>query len=380
MRKTGTANLPLHGGKAPRWLFERMVELSRAIAEAIVILNGQDELLRRLADPFWFQAFGCILGFDWHSSGLTTTVMGAMKEALRSTENDIGIIIAGGKGATSRRTPLEIRKHADRFGFEAEPLIYASRMSAKVDSAAVQDGYQIYHHTIIFSIQGKWTVIQQGMNGAKGFARRYHWLSDNVVSFVEKPHSGIAAEDITQNALDMTANESKGARKSSVELSHQQPQKLVRELNRAKNIIFGQPSLFDNQPPEIIMDDNRDLTLPRRHYVALADISPKKLEQIFLRTYEQCPENYENLIGMSGVGPATVRALALLSELLMGKAASYSDPARFSYAHGGKDGYPYPVNKENYDRTIHILMETVKTAKIDLNEKEIMLRKLKYLF
>lgn len=348
-----------------------MVRLSRAVVEALVIEFGRDEVLRRLADPFWFQAFGCILGFDWHSSGLTTTVMGALKEALAGAEGELGLVVAGGKGRVSRRTPAEIVQAADRLGFEPEPIVYASRMSAKVDTAALQDGYQIYHHTIVFTPDGKWAVVQQGMNERTGFARRYHWLSEGVRSFVEEPHSGIASQRVGI-ALDMTARASAGARACSVELANEPPQRIVAELVKAKRILEGRPTLFDLP--------QRRLVMPRRHFISLSDISPQRLERIFLRTYERAPQSYEELLGMRGVGPAAVRALALLSELLYGKPPSFEDPARFSFAHGGKDGHPYPVDRRTYDFTIETLRRAIERARLEARQKDRLLFKLDELF
>ncbi len=377
MKRTGTAKLPLHGGKAPRWLFERMVKLSRAIIESMVILYGPKEVLRRLSDPFWFQAFGCVLGFDWHSSGVTTTVMGALKVALKGTERDLGIIVVGGKGATSRKTPLEIASYADKLGFEADSLIYASRMAAKVDSAVLQDGYQLYHHTMVFTPQGEWAVIQQGMNEENAFARRYHWLSFSLKSFVEEPHEAIAAEAVG-DALDMTAKKSAPARDGSVMLTKEPPESLVKELKSASRIFEEKPygmqlSLFSNETKTL---PERKLTLPRRHYVSLLDVNAEKLEKIFHKIHEENPENYEKLVSLRGVGPATIRALALLSELLLGKPPSFEDPARYSFAHGGKDGHPYPVNRKLYDRSIQILKEAIEKAKLDETDKAKALRKI----
>ena len=379
MRRRGIANLPLHGGRAPRWLFERMTRLSAAIAEAMVILFGRKEFLRRLADPVWFQAFGCILGFDWHSSGLTTTVMGALKEGLRARNWEIGIFVAGGKGKTSRKTPTEILQIGERTGMNPQPLVYASRMTAKVDSAAVQDGYQIYHHTIIFTADGKWTVVQQGMNDSTGFARRYHWISENLESFVDSPHTGIVS-DSRGVALDMTAKSSAAAREASVALATENPDKIVRELQRAQQILSGQPDLFSAAETDAKLVPEKIISFHRAHPILSADIDPRKVKTVLLKTYEKSPRDYEQLLGISGVGPATVRALALLSELLYDAKPSFEDPARFSFAHGGKDGHPYPVNRIVYDKTIYLLEEAIRRAKIEPNTKDNLLFKLKNLW
>jgi len=343
--KTGTANLPLHYGKTPRWLFERMQKLAREIAIVIVSEFGPQEMLVRLADPFWFQCLGCVLGFDWHSSGVTTTTCGALKEGLRGIEQELGLYVAGGKGAVSRRTPDEIRAWADLSGVNAEELVYASRLSAKVDNTALQDGYQIYHHVFIFDAQGHWAVVQQGMNETTHYARRYHWLSDGVRDFVCEPHAAICSEQRGE-ALNMVARESDEARTASAELAQMRPDVLVKELERLKT-----------------------LELPPRHELLIEDINPRRLSKIFLSTYERQPEDFETLLGMRGVGPKAIRALGLLSELVYGAPVSFRDPARFSFAHGGKDGYPYPVDRANYDRSIQALKRAIKQAKLGRREE-----------
>ena len=351
--RTGIANLPLHYGKAPRWLFERMTKLAREISIAVVSEFGSDEMLRRLSDPHWFQALGCVLGWDWHSSGTTTTVCGALKEGTKGLENDLGFYIAGGKGKTSRQTPLQITQHCEQLSQDPAPLVYASRMSAKVDSVALQDGYQLYHHTFVFTPRGDWAVIQQGMNEKNRYARRYHWLSEGVQDFVCEPHSAICSQGFGK-ALNMVATESENARKIVTEVAAEdKPEKLVEELRKIKS-----------------------LTLPANHYVNLADLHPDRLERIFLSTYEHKPENFENLLSMEGVGPATIRALSLISELVYGVAPSFRDPARYSFAHGGKDGHPFPVDRETYDKSIALLGAAVQKAKIGNREKIEALRRL----
>ena len=350
--RTGTAQLPLHYGAAPRWLFERMTRLARQVTLVIVEEFGPQEVLAKLSDPLWFQAFGCVLGFDWHSSGVTTTVCGALKEGLRGLEKDSGLFVAGGKGKTSRKTPGELEAFGERFGFEPAGLVYASRMAAKVDSAALQDGYQLYHHTLVFSGDGAWTVIQQGMNEATRWARRYHWLSSAVDDFVCEPHKAICS-DGRGVVLNMVAQESDRCRDLSAELAGQNPDKLVGELKRLQT-----------------------LELPERHHLEASDIHPDKLAKIFLKTYERQPEDFERLLGMEGVGAKTIRALALVSELVYGAKASVRDPARFSFAHGGKDGHPYPVDRAIYDRSIEALRAAVERAKLGQREKLEALRRL----
>lgn len=357
MFKTGTATLPLHYGKTPRWLFERMIELARQISLAIIGEFGQREFLKRLSDPYWFQALGCILGFDWHSSGLTTTTTGAIKEALRGIERDTGIFVAGGKGKTSRKTPQEIQSFGFKYGINPEPLIYASRISAKVDSSAIQDGYQLYHHIFIFSYKGQWAVIQQGMNPESKTARRYHWFSDNVKDFVDEPHSAICAERRHKRVLNMVASESGPARQITAYIASEPPEKTIREFHRLK-----------------------ELDLSKRHYITIIDIDPQRLYKILLKTYEKSPKNFEELLGIEGVGPKTIRALSLISELIYERPPSFQDPARFSFAHGGKDGTPYPVDRNTYDRTIEIIKRAIEASRLGHPEKINAIKRLRGLF
>lgn len=350
--RTGTAQLPLHGGRAPAWLFSRMVKLAREISIHIVSEYGPDEMLRRLSDPFWFQAFGCVLGFDWHSSGVTTTVTGAVKEGIRGLEPELGFYAGGGKGAVSRKTPSEIVTACEVLSLDPQPLVYASRMSAKVDSAAVQDGYQLYHHAFFFTRSGRWCVVQQGMNDDNRMARRYHWLSSSLSSYVNEPHAAICAE-AEAPTLNLVAHESEAARAASAELSRERPATVIDTLKRLPV-----------------------LTLPSRHAVLLSDVNPAYLERILLKTYERAPEDFETLLGMQGVGGRTLRALALVSEIIYGTPASTRDPARFSFAHGGKDGFPYPVDTATYDRTVEILRAAVNRAGIERSERVQALKRL----
>ena len=351
--KTGIANLPLHGGKAPAWLFSRMKPLAREIACLILYDFGSDELLRRLSDPFWFQAFGCVLGFDWHSSGLTTTVCGALKESIRGMEHDIGFFVAGGKGRVSRRTPDEILHHRNHITTDPKPLIYASRMSAKVDSAAVQDGYQLYHHVFFFTRDGKWAVIQQGLNEENRYARRYHWLGLEKVEFVCEPHRAICCEKKALT-LNLVAREGEENRRASAEISMEHPDRVIREFTKI-----------------------RTLEMPARHDVTPDLIGTEYFQRILLKTYEEQPDGFERLLGLPGVGPKTLRALSLMAELIYGAKRSFRDPARFSFAHGGKDGHPYPVDRETYDRSIAFLGELINSAKIGRSEKKRAFERLK---
>lgn len=348
MPRTGVSNLPLHGGKAPRWLFRRMVKLARAIAETIVSEHGARAMLERLSDPYWFQALGCVLGFDWHSSGVTTTTCGALKEGTKDIQRELGIFFCGGKGAASRKTPGEIVAAGEYIKIDPEKLVYASRMSAKVDSAAVQDGYQVYQHFFAFTGEGRWAVVQQGMNDANGFARRYHWLGEHTKDFVCDPHSAVCCDRRGQLTLNLVDEESGSVRARAPEIIVEKPARLANELHRLAW-----------------------LDLPKRHRILSEDINPDRIHDVLVKTYADRPqpENFEQLLGTPGIGPKTLRALTLLSELLYGDEASFRDPARFSFAHGGKDGIPYPVDRPGYDSTIRILKKSVDDAKLGRRER-----------
>jgi hypothetical protein len=317
-----------------------MTQLAREIALLIASDFGPDELLRRLSDPFWFQAFGCVLGFDWHSSGVTTTTCGALKEGLRPLERELGIFICGGKGRVSRNTPNEIERACDTTGRAAGPLIYASRMSAKVDSAAVQDGYQIYHHCFLFTRSGLWCVVQQGMNEVNRTARRYHWLSSGVEDFVCEPHAAVCC-DTRVTALNLIARESGRCRAAITSIATAKPDKVRVEVERALH-----------------------LALPARHPLSITDIDPVRLQKVLLATYEGGAQDFAAVLATPGLGPKSLRALSLISELIYGAAPSFRDPARFSYAHGGKDGHPYPVDCETYGQSIETLRRAISAAKM----------------
>jgi hypothetical protein len=330
-----------------------MTKLAREITIAIVSDYGSEEMLRRLSHPHWFQAFGCVLGFDWHSSGVTTTLCGAVKEGIRGIERDLGLFVAGGKGAASRKTPAELEVWGERLSLNPAPLVYASRMSAKVDSSAVQDGYQIYHHSFFFTPRGSWSVVQQGMNESNHYARRYHWLSSGVTSFVNEPHAAIATQK-TGETLNLVSADSAGARTMISEIAiGEKPEVLLADLKKLKT-----------------------LTLPRRHPVTLSDVHPESLGRIFLDVYEKQPKTFERLLGLQGVGAKTLRALSLVAELVHGAEPSYRDPARYSFAHGGKDGFPYPVDRTTYDTSIELLAKSVHRAKLGLAEKKQALNRL----
>ena len=355
-------NLPLHRGKAPYWLFTRMKNLSREIVSMIVSEYGTREMLCRLSDPLWFQAFGCVLGFDWHSSGVTTTVCGALKESIKGLEKDLGFFVAGGKGGTSRKTPAEIDNASNLMGKDFKNLIHSSKIVAKVDSSALQDGYQLYHHSFIFTKDGSmWSVIQQGMNEENRMARRYHWTSEGLESYICEPHNAICC-DKKERVINLTASESSKARKTVSLLSCEKPDNIIKDLKKIKEY------------------HQKSYSLPRRHYIRLEDMDLKRLDKIFTFTYQKRPENFERLLSLPGVGPKTIRALALISELVYGVKYSVKDPVRFSFAHGGKDGIPYPVDRENYNLSIEVLHKALKDSKIGKTEKIKAIKRLSYFY
>jgi hypothetical protein len=346
--RTGIAYLPLHYGQAPAWLFQRMKKLAREITIIIVSDFGAEEFLKRMSDPFWFQSFGCVLGFDWHSSGVTTTVGGALKEGLKGLERELGLAVAGGKGGTSRKTPSEIETFGTKLLLPDEKikdLIYASKMSAKVDTSALQDGFQLYHHNFIFTRKGDWAVFQQGMNTNLRSARRYHWLSSSLKDFVEEPHTAICTEK-KSTALDLTARESRPTRDSNVDLVRENFPVLLRDIKKLDTLV-----------------------LSKSHPIYPVNFDTKRLDKILRSINERKPEDFEKMLGLSGVGPKTVLSLTLISELIYGTKPSWKDPARYSFAQGGKDGYPYPVQRETYDQSIEILSQAIKKAKIERIEK-----------
>ncbi|MEW5937086.1 MAG: DUF763 domain-containing protein [Candidatus Thermoplasmatota archaeon] len=345
MPRSGRADLPLHPGRAPRWLFERMVRLADAVCTLIVEEQGADELLHRVSDPFWFQALSCLLGFDWHSSGTTTVTCGALKEALDPERH--GVCVAGGKGGVSRHTPMELDALAPRLGLDPIPLVKASRMTAKVDSALLQDGYELYHHVIFVAEGGLWAVVQQGMCDATGYARRYHWISEELRSFVEEPHAAILGER-EAHVLDMTAVASEGARRASVDLVAEGPDRIASLLSHGTA----------QQTLDLYTGGIRTLRMPRG-----ANWEALRL------AHEFRPRNYEELAGLRGIGPATVRALALAADIAYGTEPSWRDPVRFSFAVGGKDGVPYPVNRRVMDETIDLLHRAVNEARVGSRER-----------
>ncbi len=339
--RTGVANIPLDYGTCPRWLFEKMARLGRLITEAIVYEFGPDEFISRLANPFFFQSLGSVLGFDWNSSGLTTIVCGALKFALRGSEKDLGIFIAGGKGKTSRKTPAQIEEFGQKFSLNfASDLVYASKMSAKVDSAALQDGFTLYHHSFFFTSSGNWSVVQQGMNTDVQRARRYHWHS--AENFINEPHAAVCS-DAKVAPLNLVADESRKTRDYSVGLITENFHSMLKDL---KNISNKQKYSSRNLPKGVQRLPILDLPSDKDSPLPYLPFDYKRVEKILLNAKEKEPGNFESLLAQTSVGPATLRALALVSEIIYGAKPSYKDPVRYSFAHGGKDGYPYPVDQE----------------------------------
>jgi hypothetical protein len=367
--RTGNVNLPLHTGSCPRWLFSRMKKLSGVISEMIIDEYRQGGFLKRLADPYFFQALSCVIGFDWHSSGTTTTTMGALKESINNM--GLGVYVAGGKGAASRKTPEEILRFSANLNLserKREKMVYSSKMSAKVDSAVLQDGYELYHHCFVFTERGDWAVIQQGLNTRSKYARRYHWLSDSIESFVNEPHSAVCC-DRKSSVLNMVAKESDEARKVSLDIIKGNPSHLKKYINI-------------KQPAQKTINDfsgNRteEFTMVPRHTIIEMD---KRNMEALKKAYEVQPRTYEELVAIKGIGPKTIRSLALISELVYGKPASWRDPVKYSFAHGGKDGYPYKINRKHYDASIGILNDAIRNAKLGDKDKLNAIRRLKSFF
>jgi len=383
--KTGIANVPLHGGHCPPWLFEKMKQLGAAMVEVIVLEYGPSEVLRRLSDPVWFQTFGSVMGFDWHSSGLTTVVCGALKEGLSKSQGELGVFFAGGKGKASRQTPLEIVEAGEKYGLSNDlvSLQETSRLVAKIDSAAVQDGYQLYHHFFIFDRDGNWAVIQQGMNEENRYARRYHWLSENLRSFVNDPHSAICGLPET-NVLNLVYHANQATREASVELCREKPERVskiyqsITAQNQSKQEKL-QLSLFEEKSKQSIEPDLaspaeslRIMTMPKHHPIP----SSKYLDKILYQLYERPPGSYKSLIETPGVGSSTLRALAMVAEVTHGVSPSFQDPVRYTFAHGGKDGYPFPVQRNDITHSIEVLHTAIAKAKLGEKDKLNALRKL----
>jgi hypothetical protein len=377
-RRGGSADLPLHGGRVPAWLGQRMARLGAVISEAIVLEYGRDELLRRLAHPFWFQSFGAVMGMDWHSSGITTSVIGALKRGLAPRAHELGIHVCGGRGRHSRATPAELLAIGQRVGLDGEALAASSRLVAKVDSAAVQDGFDLYLHGFIVSDDGRWVVVQQGMNGERGQARRYHWLSEGLTSFVDAPHAAIEGEGqgTIVNLVDARARRSREAQLET--LKDLGPGGVVREYARlgeggAAAARRGAP---DPAPQPKQGELLPHLCLPDRHEVTAGDVIARRLHANLAAAAENGPRDFSALLQVPGVGARTVRALAMVAEVVHGAPCRFSDPARFSLAHGGKDGHPFPVPTRAYDETIQVLKTAVQRARLGHEEELAAIRRL----
>jgi len=371
----GIATFTLDTGTCPRWLFARMVKLGREMTKVLVAEFGPDEFIRRIADPVWFQSLGTVLAFDWNASGLTTILTAALKEAMRNQEKELGIFICGGKGKTSRKTPQEITSWADKLSLpdaHANNLVYNSRMSAKVDNSLIQDGYQIYHHSFFFSRNGSWAVVQQGMNQINASARRYHWFSENIEDLVCEPHTGIVTVAKRQPSLNLTARDSTSTRELSVEFVSAGYYSLMKDIEilrkHSSNLSKMVSLKFKGQQLTLLQLEDAEF---KYHPVVREDFSRSRyLEKILLKLCGTQPENYEKLLATEGVGPKTIRALALVAEIIYGAKPSYEDPARYSFAHGGKDGTPYRVDRDTYDKTIATLVQAVKRSRIEPLEKD----------
>jgi len=375
MIQKGIATFTLDYGKCPKWLFDRMVQLSKRMIYAIVQDEGPDEFVKRISDPVWFQSLGTVLAFDWNASGLTTILTAALKEAIRGAEKDLGIFICGGKGKTSLKTPEQILFWSEKINLEeknANALVYNSKMAAKVDSSLVQDGFTIYHHAFFFTKNGAWTVVQQGMNVQNQSARRYHWFSDSPRDLINEPHSGISSQIKFDKTLNMTASKSSQNREVSTELVSQSFNTLMKDIKLLRKYYTPLSQMMEvSKGPDCAGRQQRlkFLNLEAEEYnwhpVINEDFSKSKyLEKILWRLCDQKPENYEKLLATEGVGPKTIRALALVSEIIYGAKPSYEDPARYSFAHGGKDSTPYPVDRSAYDKTIKFLKGRRPSEKI----------------
>ncbi len=362
-RRAGSADLPLHGGRVPAWLGQRMTRLGAVIVEAIVLEYGRDELLRRLAHPFWFQSFGAVMGMDWHSSGITTSVLGALKRGLAPLSKELGIHVCGGRGKHSRATPAELEAVGERVGLDGLALARSSRLVAKVDSAAVQDGFDLYLHSFIVADDGRWVVVQQGMNGDRRQARRYHWLSEGLESFVDAPHAAIdgLGQGMIVNLADRRAAASRSAQLHL--LGDIGPGGIVRELARLE----GGPAPAPTAHPQALLPH---LVMPKHHDVRPDDIVPRRLHGALAAAADRGPADFTELLLVPGIGARTVRALAMVAEVVHGAPCRFTDPARFSLAHGGKDRHPYPVPTLVFDRTIAVMKSAVQKAKLG-NEEEL---------
>jgi hypothetical protein len=343
MKRSGLADLPLHSGRVPAWLYERMAKMARAITEAIIADYGKQEFLRKISDPYWFQAMGSVLGMDWHSSGITTTVMSALKQAINPISRSLGLYVCGGRGAHSRKTPGELMDFSALTGMDGNNLVRCSRLTAKIDNTAVQDGFQIYLHSFIVADSGEWSVVQQGMNGPAGMARRYHWHSPEIKSFFERPHTGVVGQNLGK-ILNLTDPDAEPARQGILAISHESPSKMVDEI--------------------------RLMVLPKHHSIGYREVDLRKLGAVLAVAYDRKFLEFEDLILLEGLGPKTLRSLTLVSEVIHGTSSRFRDPARFAFASGGKDGHPYPVQTSVYDETYQYLRNAIDRAKLGIHDRK----------
>lgn len=349
MKRSGSADLPLHGGHVPLWLSERMAKLGLAIVETLVMEFGAASVISRLSDPFWFQSFGAVMGMDWHSSGITTSVLGALKRAVNPHSKELGLYFCGGKGKSSTKTPDELLAVGYRTGLDGGQLAGLSRLTAKVDNTAIQDGFQLYQHNFIVTDTGQWCVIQQGLNNNTSTARRYHWYSQGLTSFVNEPHAFIYGQNQGE-ILNLTAAGAASTRANVLQIANENPEHMLKEL--------------------------RHLSLPAHHDVRLEDVNMKRLGAMLWVAHENKPEDFEQLLMLKGMGPRSLQSLALVSEVIYGNPSRFSDPARFSFAHGGKDGHPFPVPVKIFDETIATLQTAIQRARVGNSDKADAIRKL----
>lgn len=396
IRNSGHADLPLHTGTVPRWLADRMMVLGTLITESLVENFGPDEVLVRLSDPLWFQSFGAVMGMDWHSSGITTSVMYALKRGLNPRAKELGIYVCGGRGKYSRMTPDELIQIADKEGLQGDSLVRNSKLVAKIDNNAIQDGFQLYQHNFILTKTGNWAVVQQGMNVNEKKARRYHWCSSELRSFVENPHTGVVGDNRGQ-ILNLTDEKARTARDSILDLSLQQTDKVLNEIiqigkpanemilmsggkvETIKNNGPVQGELFDfkdTEMPSVEIQSGRSIVMPTHHEVLAQDVDLKRLGGVLATAYESQPKDFESLMLTPGLGPRTLQSLALVSEVIYGTPSRFKDPARFSFAHGGKDGHPFPVPLKIYDESIRILRESIEKSKLGYKDKSECIRRL----
>ena len=366
-RRSGSADLPLHGGHVPPWLAGRMTRIGTVMTEAIVHHYGRDEFLRRIANPFWFQSFGAVMGMDWHSSGITTSVIGALKRGLAPLQEELGIHVCGGRGKHSRKTPGELVEIGGRVGFDGDALAKASRLTAKVDSAAVQDGFDLYLHGFFVTNAGQWAVVQQGMNGGRKQARRYHWLSEGLTSFVDDPHTGIDGPQ-QGRIINLADHRAKGSRDAQLDLLDSLgPEGVLRELTAIRASV---PMALAAQAllPHLVM--------PAHHDVRPRDVIARRLHATLAAAADRGPKDFTELLLTPGVGARTVESLAMVAEVVHGAPCRFTDPARFSFAHGGKDRHPFPVPTKVYDETIRVLKSAVQKAKLGQSEELAALQRL----